>query len=241
MAIETLDIINGIVLIIFCVISIYVGARIALRYFKYKQKELLLVGLTWIFLVSPWYPASISFIMFIFTGTILSREMYFIIGTNLWPIALVLWTIAFTDLVYRNHQNIIIGVAIFYGILFYTVFYLLLFTEPNLIGYLKGYTDVQYGPIIVAYAISLIIIELVTGYLFCKASLKSKDPEVRLKGKLLLVAFILFAIGAGLDTSVPLTLLTLPIVRSFEIASAIAFFMGFISPKWTKKLFIKEE
>ncbi|TFG16048.1 MAG: hypothetical protein EU535_00375 [Promethearchaeota archaeon] len=241
MAIETLDIINGIVLIIFCIISIYVGARIALRYFKYKQRELLLVGLTWIFLVSPWYPASISFIMFIFTGTILSREMYFIIGTNLWPIAVVLWTIAFTDLVYRNHQNIIIVVSILYGILFYMVFYFLLFTEPNLIGYLKGYTDVQYGPIIVAYAISLIIIEIITGYLFCKASLKSKDPEVRLKGKLLLAAFILFAVGAGLDTSIPLTLLTLPIVRGFEIGSAIAFYMGFISPKWTKKLFIKEE
>jgi hypothetical protein len=241
MAIETLDILNGIVLIIFCVISIYVGARIALRYLKYKQREFLFVGLTCIFLVSAWYPASISFILFIITGTILTREMYFIIGTNLWPIAIIVWTIAFTDLVYRNHQNVIIILSILYGILFYFIFYFLLFTDPNLIGNLKGYTDVQYGPIIVAYAISLIIIELVTGYLFCKVSLKSKDPEVRLKGKLLLTAFILFAIGAGLDTSIPLTLITLPIVRGFEIGSAFAFYMGFISPQWTKKLFMKEE
>ncbi|TFG02395.1 MAG: hypothetical protein EU539_13135 [Promethearchaeota archaeon] len=241
MRLGTLDVVNGIVLIIFCSISIYVGLRIILKYFKYKQRELLLVGLTWIFLVSPWYPGSISFIMFLLTGSILTPEAYFIIGTNLWPIAVVLWIIAFTDLVYKKHQKPIILISIFYGIMFYIIFYYLLLTAPYLIGYLKGYTDVQYGLFIVVYAISLLIIELVTGYLFCKASLESENPQIRLKGKFLLTAFVLFAIGAALDTSIPLTLVTLPIVRGFEILSATIFYMGFILPKWTKKLFLKQE
>ncbi|MFX0072289.1 MAG: hypothetical protein ACFFAO_14480, partial [Candidatus Hermodarchaeota archaeon] len=79
MALETLDLVNGIVLIIFCFISIYVGIRIILKYFVYKQRQFMLVGITWIFLVSAWYPASISFIMFFFTGSILTPEIYFII------------------------------------------------------------------------------------------------------------------------------------------------------------------
>jgi hypothetical protein len=241
MAIGILDITNGIILIIFSIISIYVGIRIILSYSKYKQRELLLVGLTWIFIASPWYPASISFIMFIISGQILTPELYFIIGTNLWPIMVIAWTIVFTDLVYKKHQNIFIILSVAYGIFFYAVFYYLLLMDPNLIGYLKGYTDVQYGLFIVFYAITLLIFELVTGTMFCNASLKSKNPEVRLRGKLLLIAFILFAIGAALDTSVPLTLATLPIVRSFEISSAIIFYMGFILPKWTKNLFLKNE
>ncbi|MFX0070782.1 MAG: hypothetical protein ACFFAO_06805, partial [Candidatus Hermodarchaeota archaeon] len=154
---------------------------------------------------------------------------------------IISWIIAFTDLVHKKHQNIIVIISIIYGVLFYIIFYYLLLIDPNLIGYLKGYTDVQYGTFIVVYALSIVVIELITGYLFCKASLESDNPEVRLKGKLLLIAFILFAIGASLDTSVPLTLLTLPIVRSFEILSAIIFYMGFILPKWTKNLFLKDE
>ena len=241
MSIDALDITNGITLIILCFISIYVAIRIISKYFEYKRKEFILVDLVYIFLTSPWYPATISFIMFLIIGEILSPEVYFIIGTNLWPIALTLWIFTFTDLVYEKQQKIIVFIFICYGALFYIIFYYLLFTDPDLIGYLKGYTDVQYNNFIVVYGITLLIIMIITGYLFCRKSLESDSPEIRLKGKLLLAAFILFVAGAGLDTSVPLTFLTLPIIRGLEISSAIAFYMGFILPKWTKRLFLRKE
>ena len=79
-----------------------------------------------------------------------------------------------------------------------------------------------------------------TGFLFTRESLKSEDLEIRLKGKLIFIAFILFTIGSGLDTSIPLNFVTLPIIRGFEIASAIVFYFGFFLPKWFKK-FIKKE
>ncbi len=58
MPLEAFDIANGIILVIFCVISIYVGIRIISKYFEYKPREFILLGLTWICVVSPWYPAT---------------------------------------------------------------------------------------------------------------------------------------------------------------------------------------
>ena len=40
---------------------------------------------------------------------------------------------------------------------------------------------------------------------------------------------------------VPLNFITLSIYRSLEILSALAFYFGFILPKWVKKIFLKEE
>ena len=65
MALEFLDLVNGILILLLDGLSIYVGAKLISKYFKFKQKELLFVGLCWIFLVCPWYPAGISFIMYL--------------------------------------------------------------------------------------------------------------------------------------------------------------------------------
>ena len=48
MALEQIEILNGIFSLIFVVISTYIGIRIASKYLKYKQNELILVGFTWI-------------------------------------------------------------------------------------------------------------------------------------------------------------------------------------------------
>ena len=82
---------------------------------------------------------------------------------------------------------------------------------------------------------------LVTGFLFTRESLKSSDATIRLKGKLLLTAFVLFIIGAGLDTSIPLNLLTLSIYRTLEVLSAIFFYGGFYLPTWMKEIFIRNK
>ena len=240
MTIQALDITNGIVLIIFCALNIYVGIRISLKYFEYKQRDLLLVGLVWIFLTCPWYPASISFILYLFTGNSLTNIPYFIIGNIFIPIAVMFWMITLKDFIFKERKKLIMIMSSVYGLIFYVIFFLLLCINPNLIGQLKGLTDVQYGTFIVVYALTILIIMIGTGFLFTRESLKSELLEIRLKGKLIFIAFILFAIGSGLDTSIPLNFVTLPIIRGFEIASAIVFYFGFFLPKWFKK-FIKKE
>ncbi|MFX1408703.1 MAG: hypothetical protein ACFFBW_17270 [Promethearchaeota archaeon] len=239
MALEALDITNGIVLILFCALSIYLGLRISFKYFKYKQRQLLLVGLVWIFLVCPWYPASISFIMVLIIGESLSAIPYFIIGNVFIPIAVILWMIALTDFIYKTKQKLLVGLFTLYGIVFYVIFFIFIAIDPSVIGYLKGYTDVQYNTFIIVYVFTILLFAIITGILFAKESLKSEDPEIRLKGKFLFLAFLLFVAGSSLDAVIPLNFLTLPLVRSLEILSALSFYCGFILPKPVKNFFLK--
>lgn len=64
---------------------------------------------------------------------------------------------------------------------------------------------------------------LITGILFGKESLGSKNPEIRLKGYFLIAAFILWSIGAIFDAALPLTVITLTIARLILISSAVEF------------------
>lgn len=60
---------NGIFSTIFVVISVIIGLRILLRYSKFEKKELITVGLTWIFLSSPWWSA-----VYVFWGALFNIE-----------------------------------------------------------------------------------------------------------------------------------------------------------------------
>lgn len=237
MTLGVLDLFNGIMILLLDGLSIYVGARLISKYFKLKQKELLLVGICWILLVCPWYPAGISFIMYLFTTTNLTEIPYFIIGNTLIPVAISLWITVLSDFLELRRKKIIIYLSIIYGLFFEISFFILLVIDPNLIGVLKGITDVQYGLFIAAYVFTLLVIILITGILFTRQSLKSNDPDIQLKGKLLLIAFLLFITGAMLDTTIPLNMLTLSIYRTLEILSAIFFYGGFYLPSWMKHLF----
>jgi hypothetical protein len=237
MTLGVLDLANGILILLLDGISIYVGARLISKYFKFRKRELLLVGLCWILLVCPWYPGGISFIMYLINSQNLTEIPYFIIGNILMPVALILWIWVLCDFLDLKKKKIIRSLFIVYGLFFEITFFILLSIDPILIGYLKGVTDVQYGLFVAGFAFTILVILLITGLLFTKQSLKSTDPDIKLKGKLLLVAFLLFIIGATLDTAIPLSILTLSIYRTLEILSAIFFYGGFYLPSWMQNLF----
>jgi len=237
------EILSGILSIIYVAISTYVGLRIASKYFELKQRVFLLVGLTWIGLASPWWPSMVSFLIAVSTGgdgLYNTPKIYFLIGNLLIPIFVLLWITAITDLLYKNKQKVILTIFTIYCISFEVIFLYLLSTDSTRIGELKGPVDVDYTYIILGFLLSIILIILITGILFGRESLKSDNPEVRLKGKLIIIAIILFSIGALLDSAIPLMLITLPITRIILILSAILFYGGFILPNWMKKLFLKE-
>ena len=89
-----------------------------------------------------------------------------------------------------------------------------------------------------------------TGFKFARKSIKSENKEVRLKGKLLQFAFIAFTIAALLektarsilvgtvfpDPTILLLSVILVIVRVLLISSAIAFYGGFLLPRWMKEI-----
>jgi len=90
----------------------------------------------------------------------------------------------------------------------------------------------------------------VTGINFAQKSVKLEDREVRLKGKLLRAAFIMFAVAAVLDAMLgmifevptdPLLAILVVVVRILLIFSALEFYGGFLLPKWMKEIFLKKE
>jgi len=47
-------------------------------------------------------------------------------------------------------------------------------------------------------------------------------------------------IGAAMDTILPITFVTFPIIRIILISSAIEFYLGYFLPFWLKSVFLKE-
>ena len=251
MPFEPIDILNGTFALIMVVIYIYVGLRIIFKYFEVKQRVFLLVGITWIGLSEPWWGATISFLIGLTndgvglfgtgTGDPSLWAIYFFAGNILIPVTLNIWMLAFTDLLYKDSQKKICSIFIIYGAAFSAIFLYLLFTNPIEIGILETPTDSKYGGLVLIFLLSLIVIIIITGTLFARESIRSENPEIKLKGKLLRLAFIFFSIGAALDSAISLNAITLTISRLIMISSAIFFYGGFMLPEWMKKLLLKEK
>lgn len=241
MILEPLDYLNGTLSIIIVTTNIIVGINIASKYFQYKQREFLLIGIFWMGIACPWYPSSISFLVALATGEGLGIQMYLIFGDVLIPLLIVIWLAGITDLMYKDKQKLILILASIYGVLFEIIFFYLLFSDYTLLGELQGIVDVQYKAFLIIYILSVFIILLITGMLFSLDLLKSDDPELKLKGKLILVGLLSFLVGAILDASVPLNFITLPLTRMVLILSSVEFYAGFVLPEWTKKIFLKQK
>ncbi len=239
MSLTPIDTVNGIFSLIFVAISLLVGIIILSRFFKYKERVYLLVGLTWIFISEPWWPSSVSFLIALSNGVGIPSGVYFLIGNIFVPLAIGLWLLAFTEFLYSEKRKLILSIFAIIGALFEILFFIFLFLSPELIGELNGPVDVNYKSFIMIFLIIFLSIMVITGFLFANLSLKSKDPEVKLKGKLLVIAYIAFAVGALLDASVPFNEPTIIIIRLILILSAICWYGGFILPKWMKKFLLK--
>lgn len=241
MSLSLIDTVNGIFSLVFILISFLVGIIILSRYFKYKERIYFLVGLTWIFISEPWWPSSVSFIVALSNGIGITSGVYFLIGNIFVPLAIVLWLLAFTEFLYTEKRKLILTIFALIGIIFEILFFVFLFLNPSLIGQLNGPVDVNYESFIMVFLIIFLTIVVITGFLFANLSLKSKDPEVNLKGKLLIIAYIAFSVGALLDASVPFNELIIVIIRLILILSAICWYGGFILPKWMKKFLLKKK
>ncbi len=238
MTLEPFDIYNAILQLIFVSVSIIVGLKIISKYPKYKKRTLLLVGFAWIGMVEPWMASCSSFLFTITTGMMFSVEIYLLIGLFFLPLTVFIWFIAFTDLLFKEKQKIILFIIAIYGVLFETFFLFFLFTEPSVVGILHGPIDIEYGLLIQLYLFSVLVLTLITGVLFALKTLNVDDAEVKLKGKLLLMAFISFVCGGILDIIFTANLVELLITRIILISASFEFYCGFVLPEWMKKLFI---
>lgn len=251
MALELVDYLQGSFSLIFVIISLIIGFSILSKFFQYKSRLYVLVGLSWIGIAAPWFPDSISFIMNILFHESLAIEWYFIIGNVTMPGALLVWLIAYTDMINKKKQKLTVILTVFFGIIFEITFFYLLITDIDQIGIinpLRPFT-VEFGIFVSIILIFVILIMFVTGIIFAQKSVKSEDRNVRLKGKLLRAAFITFTIAAVLDSLLgtifedptdPLLAIMVVITRILLIISALEFYGGFILPSWMHAIFTKK-
>ncbi|MFO8018958.1 MAG: hypothetical protein R6U96_10005 [Promethearchaeia archaeon] len=241
MALELMDIILGLFSAGFVVITFIVGGKIISKYFKYRVPTILLVGLAWIGLASPWIPDALKPLYILIDPN--QNELWIvtlnlIINNVILPIPILLWLTAFTQMlrIRENFRKIIIGITFILSIV-YEIFLIYFYI-----------TDIQVGMEITGYLYSsdyidntliiYILVALITGLIFAIESLRSKDKEVKLKGLFLIIAFILFTIGATID-ALYITDITNIFSRLILDVSSIMFYIGFILPEWAKKILLK--
>ena len=237
---DQLEMIHGTFTLIFIIISLLVGIRILLKYFSHQKKEMLTVGLSWIFLSSPWWGAGFSFLSILLVQQTLTPFMYLLLGNAFVPIAILCWIYSFTELAYPHLKKklLILFLIIYTPYEIYVIYFL--FVNPSNIAEIVGTFYAQPKLIIMIYQVLAILVAFITGIIFSRNSMKSDDAKVALKGKILLIAFIAFTIGAFMDAVFPLTPFTLIVVRLILISSAIFYLFGFLLPDKIAELLLKE-
>jgi len=246
MVLTPLEVLTGSLSLVTVVISTIIGLRIVSKYFAYKRRELLLVGFTWILLCEIWWSSAFSFLAALFTGVGFTPELYFTLGNLFVPVALALWLTAYTDFLYKAKQKLILLIATITGLIYYFVFFYFVFNDVAVIGIMFNSVDAEYKLFPLVYLISVLLVFLITGVNFARASIRSDNAEIRLKGKFLLIAVSLFTVGAALDGLKPFLFgsilnAILIINRIILILSSLAFYSGFLLPHWLKELILKEE
>ena len=84
-----LEIINGISSTIIVAVSMAVGLRLSLKFFKHKIKVLLTMGFAWILLFAHWWGNSLSFILYILIGFELDLFIYITMEHIFMPLTLL--------------------------------------------------------------------------------------------------------------------------------------------------------
>ncbi|TFF63610.1 MAG: hypothetical protein EU521_00965 [Promethearchaeota archaeon] len=239
MELTPVELLNGVFSIIFVIISVAIGLRIILRYVKFKQKVLLLVGLTWLGLVSIWYASSISVLSILLFNQRIPDELFMFIGNGFLPLTSCIWIYAFTELLYHKRQKQLLLIFVAIGLVFEIYFLYYLFTDISVLGEIVSPVDASYNLPMTLYQVSLLVMIIVTGELLARESLRSDKPEIRLKGKFLAIAFPAFVLGAVFEILSDISIVILIVGRLILIISALSFYFGFILPQKIKDLLLK--
>jgi len=241
-----LEVLTGSLSLTTVIISTIIGLRIASKYFEHKRKELLLVGFTWVLLCEIWWSSAFSFLAALFTGEGFTPKIYFSIGNLFIPIALFMWLTAFANFLYKEKKKIILLISAASGLIYYVAFFYFIFTDVSVIGIMFNAVDAEYKSFALFYLISVLLVFLITGILFARVSMRSNDAEIKLKGKFILLAVVFFTIGAALDGLKPFLFgkvldVILIINRIILFLSSLAFYSGFLLPRFIKGLILKEK
>jgi len=237
MDLNLLEILHGSLTIVFVAISIIIGIKIILKYFEVKKSEFLLFGIFWIGMTTPWWPNIITFILVLVTGGSIDIAIYVLLGIAFLPITITLGLIAFLKVLplTKKNKKIFFIVDVSANIAYEIYFFIFLFVDLSLIAEYSDIFILEWSITSQIYFIFSLVVFLLVGIPFSRVSLHSKDPQIKIKGKFLLIAFISFATGTVLDFAIPSPIIYL-IARLILLSSTIEFYIGLMLPKWAKKI-----
>ncbi len=237
MVLDLLEILHGSLTIIFVVISIILGLRIASRYSETKKSQFLLFGIFWIGMTTPWWPNIITFIMVLVTGGTIDLTFYVVIGIAFLPITITVGLIAFLKVLVLKKRNkkLFFAIDIAANIAYEVYFFIFLFIDLSFIATYEEIFILTWSIPSQIYFIFSLIVFLLVGIPFSRVSLRSEDPDIHMKGKFLMIAFISFATGTVLDFAIPSSIIYL-IARLILLSSTLEFYIGLILPKWAKNI-----
>ena len=125
----------------------------------------------------------------------LSPPFYFFIANAFIAPIHIVWIYALSDFLFPARKKLLVAIFSIEAIAFETLFLLLFFLDPLLIGDQKSYFVVEWAIWIQIYLLGSIALFLITGFLFARRSLKSPTKDLKLKGKFLIIAFDVVIIG----------------------------------------------
>lgn len=236
MILSPIEIINGFLSLFTVSVYVIVGIRIMLKYRNTKEKRFLLVGVSWIGICEPWWPSTVGVVLALIFRVYIGELLYLYLNFGFLDFFLILWLIALGDALMYEKWNILIYIHIIITIIFQILFFYFLFTNISVIGTQLSPVDCSFGPLAIIFHIYHLTLFILTSFLFAYNSLQIEDAEIHLRGRFLLLAFILFLVGAILELIITITL-----NRIIILISAVLFYFGYILPRKIKELFLKSD
>ena len=240
MAFGPLEIVNGVFSWIIIFTYSIVGLRIALIYRNSKDKAHLLIGISWMGLISPWYGSGVSFLIALFNngqGLLSLPQVYFLLVIPYIAVDSVVMVSGITEIMFREHRKKIRLAFFIHSITWEILFAVFLLYLPlGLLIDLVSPVNASYGIISTIFILINLGILALIGIFLARSSIRLGTTENKVKGYFLITAFILFIIGAILDSVLEIEdVSALLIPRFILIAGGLIFYLGFITPNFIKK------
>jgi hypothetical protein len=232
---------SGIFGVISLVVSFFYGILVLIKAIELKYKVLYYFFFAIIFTVSPWYPSGFGYIYWLISNEAIAYPIYVLLGTLGVPIALFSWFQIYIPALHPKLKKPLLIITAILSILYYLYVFFFLFFVPgapivDLIGVKQSVIDIEYKGFALIFLAFSLLVSTVTGNEFAINSMKDKEKLIKWKGKFLLLSFNFFAIGAIGDGFLELNPITLIIFRIFMLLSSTFYYLGFILPKWVRKL-----
>jgi hypothetical protein len=232
---------SGILGTITVAVAFFYGILVLIKAIQLKYKMFYYFFFAIIFTISPWFPSGFGYLYWLITNEVIPYQIYVLLGTLGVPIALIAWfQIYIPSLHPKLKYPLLIGTAIlsigYYVYVFYFLFFAPSAPVEALIGIKQSAIDIDYKGFALIFLAFSLLVSTITGNEFSIHSLKSDDKTIKWKGRFLILSFNLFAIGAIGDGFISLNPLTLIIFRTFMVLASTFYYIGFIMPKWMKKI-----